>query len=104
MNKHQEKRVLVTLLKRLERPKEVPRWVRLVRPALWLTLVVAFIALFQLAPHAGRSILYVAFGSALLGSITAGVLVYVASLKQWPAVAKHLNSESIRSRLSEIET
>ena len=104
MSPLQEKRLLFALLKRLEKPSASATLAKWLRVVLWLVLVVAFMVLFQLAPHAGRSLLYVALGSAFLGIITTGVLVYLASIKQWSAIRKHLSIASIKERISELET
>lgn len=103
MRRQDEKRILVALLRRLEKPSEVPGWVHLIRPTLWLALVAASFFLFQLAPKAESYVLYVAIASALLGSATAVSLIYVSSRNQWPAISKHLDGESIRGRLREID-
>ena len=104
MTPHQERRVLSALLKRAERSVVTSTAARFACLVLWLLLVGAFMALFQLAPHAGRSVLYIAVGSAVLGAIGAWLLFYLAALKQWPLIQAHLNAESIRNRLRELET
>ncbi|MGO1072676.1 hypothetical protein [Lysobacter sp. CA199] len=98
-----ERQVLTGLLKRLGQPD--PRFLasRWLIAAVWLVLFLFFIVFFQVVQRYQIGPMGVAIVSAVLGLLTAVVLLYSSSARQWSCIRKHLNEQSIRARLSELD-
>ncbi|MGO0999400.1 hypothetical protein [Lysobacter sp. CA196] len=98
-----ERQVLTELLKRLgqiDPPLSASRWFL---AAAWVVLVLFFLVLFQVVERYQVGPMGLAFGSAVLGSVTTLVLLYSSSARQWFCIRKHLNEQSIRARLRELD-
>lgn len=104
MTKHQERRILLALLKRLEQSPNPHGAMRLVRPFLWILLVAGFTALFQWAPTVDTRLRLAIVGSAIIGAVVGVILYFFATVQQWPVVRPHLSIESIKKRIRELET
>ncbi len=104
MTPTQEKKLLSVLIKRLDQPGVGVLGGRFFLPSLWVALVFAFTALFQLA---NRGLLLrptLVVVAASFGAAIGWVAYYVTSLKQWPMVRPHIDRASIEKRLRELET
>jgi hypothetical protein len=103
MTPTEEARLLSDLLKRIESGQGGSRHARLFAIANWVLLVVAFIALFQIAPRVG-SIVYVVAGVAgILGVLTSFVVINGRAIEQWPVLAPFIRADEVRRRLEELK-
>jgi hypothetical protein len=98
-----ERNFLSSILARLDRPN--PRFFATRWPlvALWLTLVVFFMFVAQLARGYQANSLVLALGSFGLGLASAWVGYAVCWARQWPLIRRHLDRQSLQSRLQELE-
>lgn len=103
MTPTEEARLLSVVLKRIESSNTGSRHGNWFAVANWLLLVLAFIALFSLAPRAGTVIYVVAGVAGVLGVLTSFAVIHRRSLKQWPVLAPFIRAEEIRRRIAELK-
>ena len=98
-----ERKFLSALLSRLDRPD--PRFLATRWPLalLWVAFVAFFMLIMQIAQGYTVNPVALALGSLLLGLIAAWVGYSVCWARQWPLVRGHLDRQSLRARLDELE-
>lgn len=102
MNK--EKLILQSWLTKIENDRPPLCMRAWFNPALWLMLALVILILLQLGENKEISTIVVVACSSLLGLVVGFISSLQASLKQWPYIKKHINTESIKSRMSELNT
>jgi len=100
----EEKKLLIELIKRLDRPGARMLEGRFFLPAIWIVLVSMFTLMFQLASRRLMSEPLLLVVAVLIGTFIGWILFYLAGIKQWPVVRRHIDRASIEKRLQELET
>jgi hypothetical protein len=103
MTPSEESRLLTIVLKRIEGDQQSSFHARWLSVAVWLFLVAAFVALFQLAPRFGPVIYAVTGVGFILGVLTSFVVIHKHSLKQWPLLSPYIKVEEVKRRIDELK-
>jgi hypothetical protein len=104
MTQAQEKKLLTTLIKRLDQPGTGILGTRFFLSALWIALVIVFTLMFHLANRELLSPPTLVAIAALIGTFIGWILFYVTALKQWPVIRQHIDRARVENRLRELET
>ena len=102
MNK--EKLMLQSLLARIENDKPILFTRIWFNPVLWIISALIILTLLQLSESGTISTIVVIVVSALLGLVIGAISLIQSNIKQWPYIKKHINTESIQTRISELNT
>ena len=99
-----EKLILTSLLTRVENDKPILFMRAWFNPVLWVVSAIIILTLLQLSESERINTLVVIFVSSLLGVAIGFVSLLQSNIKQWPYIKKHINSESIKTRINELNT
>ena len=103
LDRHYERKTLLDVVEQMKDPDETARKQNRVRRALsafgYLGLLAAFIMALNDAAHPFAS----AFLAGLAGCATGLAIFLQFAHKQWPVTRKHINMESVKKRLDELE-
>ncbi len=102
MTPAEEAQLLKVVLARLQDNRYGERKARWLLIGTWLGLVAAFAILFQLAPLHGRVKYVIAGIGAIIGILASFSYIHAHSLKQWPVLARYVDTEGVMRRLNEL--
>lgn len=98
-----ERKALRHLLREIERPNAsllASNWPVF---GVWLLFSGAFMYLFQVGDGSPLHPLLLALGSTCLGVFGAWIVLRSVWARQWPHVREHIDVESVRARLAELD-
>ncbi|WP_425533333.1 hypothetical protein [Xanthomonas campestris] len=103
MNHQDERKVLTGLLRQIERPN--PSLLASNWPVfcVWLLFAGAFMYLFKTGQHSPLHPLVLALGSTCLGVLGAWIVLLSVIARQWPYLRDHIDVDSLRARLAELD-
>ncbi|AOL21374.1 hypothetical protein ABQW55_022660 [Xanthomonas citri pv. malvacearum] len=100
---HDERKVLTGLLRLIERPNNsllASNWPVF---GVWLLFAGGFMYLFKTGMQSPLHPLILALGSTCLGIAGAWVVLLSVIARQWPYLREHIDVESVRARLAELD-
>jgi len=99
----EERKLLTQLLRRHERP--MPRLLAVTAPTIivWMGTALFVMLLFRVAKGDRVDPVALAIGSAIVGFLLASLFFWIWSMRQWPFIRPHVDTSSIKARLSELD-
>lgn len=104
MDRASERKLLQQVLRQSEHGAPRLLTSHLFLPLVWLVLVLLFLGAFRFAGAAGAMGILALALAAMAGALGVGAYFLALWAKQWPVVGRHVEEQSIRRRLEELET
>jgi protein-S-isoprenylcysteine O-methyltransferase Ste14 len=106
MTPKRERRILSAMLKRFEHPERVTTAARWLVVVIWLLLFctysVILLVAFDFLTFPGHSAAYAMAALVIMAMIAGYLGFYLAALRNWSFLRKHVSEDSLRSRLREL--
>ncbi len=103
MNENSEAKVLKSIIEKVESKKQVLVMRAWFNPVLWFICAILFLISFQLYEHLNQPFVLVGV-SALVGILIGSISILQNGEKAWPILKNHINMESLKERIDEINT